>query len=138
MFLVRKELALALTRLKPRRFVGLWAEAPGTASPPVPLQAAAWQLGQAGRRARARQGCAYLINPFEFMAASLRAAGFSECKVLELGQGQHSSAGSTPAPAPRAGDAGEDAGEAVERVAFPAIVMEISSCFPGGHHLHNS
>lgn len=68
------------------------------------------------------------------MATSLRVADFSECKALELGQGQHSSAGGTPAPAPRAGDAGE----AVERVAFPAIVMEISSCFPGGHHLHNS
>lgn len=29
LFLVRKELALALARLKPCRFAGLWAEAPG-------------------------------------------------------------------------------------------------------------
>lgn len=31
-------------------------------------------------------GCAYLINPFEFMAASLRVSGFSACRALELGQ----------------------------------------------------
>lgn len=75
-----------------------------------------------------------LINPFEFVAASLRVAGFSACRALELGQRQHPSTCSTPVPSPRAGEPGEAAGG----VAFPAIVMEISSCFPGGHHLHNS
>lgn len=74
------------------------------------------------------------MNLFEFMAASLRVAGFSARRTLELGQGQHPSACSTLVPAPRAGETGEAAG----LVAFPAIVMEISSCFPGGHHLHNS
>lgn len=72
------------------------------------------------------------MDSFEFMAASFPVEGFNDCSGIWAGtapQGpQHPSTSSKG----RKGSRGSG------WVAFPAIVMEISSCFPGGHHLHNS